>query len=302
MDRDNSTGSDRTPLGDFDMNTTASISTPRRGRLAAAFGATMTVTAMLLTAFASPAMADDVLELETVIDGRSVEGAGSSDPIVLDPVEQITVELTVRNPTDTAITVARVRLEGEAMGLTFLVYDTGTSFVIDARGQRTLVLPLDFFDLEDQATGFLSSSIKLYDANRDELASNDFVADVKGRTTSTLGLFAIFALVFTIIALGVLIWSISRRRLAANRALRGMQFVLVGIGVGLCLALGLAVLRIAAVPATASVVLIAIPTIGAFAVGYVLPGFLGGAVADDGDDEDDDDDDNVIDDAIRSAI
>lgn len=234
---------------------------------------------------AAPAGADDVLELDASIDGRSVEGAGSSDPIILDPNEDIIVELVVDNPTSSDIVVARVRLEGQAMGLTFLVYDTGTSFRIGAGATRTVELPLDFFDLEDAATGYLSSSLKLYDVDREQLAGVDFVVDVKGKATSTLGLFALFALIFTLIALGVLLYAVFRGRLSANRALRGAQFVLVGIGTGLCLALGLAVLRIVAVPATASVALIVLPTLGAFVLGYVMPGALGRWV----DDEDHDD-------------
>lgn len=253
----------------------------------------MSAALLLGMVWVPPAGADDVLELEAVIDGRSVEGVDSSDPIVLDPNEDIIVELTVQNPTGSDIVVERVRLEGQAMGLTFLVYDTGTSFRIGAGGSRTLELPLDFFDLEDAATGFLSSSLRLYDADRRQLASNDFVVDVKGKSTSTLGLFALFALVFTLIAIGVLVFAIVRGRLASNRALRGMQFVLVGIGTGLCLALGLAVLRIVAVPATASVLLIGVPTFGAFLLGYVLPGRDGQDEADDDldDDLDDEDDD-----------
>ncbi len=248
------------------------------------------IVAVLLLGPAAGAQSEPVLELESSIDGRDTDGAGNRDPIVLDPNEEILLRIDVTNPTPSAVQVDRVRMEGEAMGLTFLVYDTGVSFSVPAGATRAIEFPLDFFDLENQATGYLSTSIKLYTEDRTELASNEFVTDVRGRTISTLGLFALFALVFTAIAVAVLLWTIAKRRLSVNRAFRGLQFVLVGIGVGLCLAIGLAVLRIVAVPATASLILLLVPTVGAFALGYAMPGFLSSYA-----DEEDLDDGEVFD-------
>ena len=63
----------------------------------------------------------------------------------------------------TPVTVRYVRLEGKALGLTFLTYDLGVRTTLAPGEQTTLDTTLDFFDLESQATGYLGTSLRVYD-------------------------------------------------------------------------------------------------------------------------------------------
>ena len=220
------------------------------------------------------AQSTETVELTATIAGRDVAEADSEHPIPLEPREEIPLELTILNNSDDTVSVRYVRLEGKALGLTFLTYDLGLRTTLAPGEQTTLDAKLDFFDLEKQATGYLGTSLAVYDEDRRLLGTEDFVVDVQGNATSTLGLFAIVVLGVAIFSTTVLVLNTLRRRLPPNRFVRGVQFAVAGAAIGVTLSLGLSVLRITFADVEAWVPLVFIPTVVAFIIGYLAPGPL----------------------------
>ncbi len=240
------------------------------------FGALLAVA--MTVGLAGPAAA--LVEIEVELGGRDVTGADSKDPIRLDPRVEIPLALTLTNDGDVAEEVRYVRLEGQALGLTFLTYDLGVRTTLAPGEQTTVVTPLDFFDLESQATGYLGTSLRVYDADRRVLAEQGFVVDVRGRATSTLGLFAIAVVVVAVFSVTVLVANTLRRRLPVNRFVRGVQFSIAGAAIGITLALGVSILRVSFADVEAWVPLVFLPMVIAFAVGYLAPGPLSQSIRD----------------------
>jgi hypothetical protein len=226
------------------------------------------------------AQTTETVELTATIAGRDVADADSEHPIPLEPREEIPLELTILNNSDETVSVRYVRLEGKALGLTFLTYDLGLRTTLAPGEQTTLDATLDFFDLEKQATGYLGTSLAVYDEDRRVLGTEDFVVDVQGNATSTLGLFAIVVLGVAIFSTTVLVLNTVRRRLPPNRFVRGVQFAVAGAAIGVTLSLGLSVLRIAFADVEAWVPLVFIPTVVAFIIGYLAPGPLSRSIRD----------------------
>lgn len=220
------------------------------------------------------------LTITGTIGGRSITSADSDRPIPLDPTELIPVHLTIRNGGDQTEEIRYVRLEGKALGLTFLTYDLGVRATL-APGEHTEVdTALDFFDLESQATGYLGTSLRIYDPDGHVLGEQGFVVDVLGKTTSTLGIFAFIILGLAVFSTVVLVINTLRRRLPANRFVRGLQFALAGAAIGVTLSLGVSILRIAFADVEAWVPLVFLPTVIAFGLGYLAPGPLSRSIRD----------------------
>jgi hypothetical protein len=229
---------------------------------------------MLIAPGTKTAAAASVLEIDAVLGGRNVTSADSTNPIRIEPREPLPLSLTVRNTGDRVEEIRFVRLEGSALGLTFLTYDLGVRAQVRPGQQVTFDAVLDFFDLENQATGYLGTSLRVYDPQRQLLAEQDFVVDVRGKATSTLGLFALAVVVLAVISVVILVLNTVRRRLPANRFVRGVQFAVPGAAIGVILALGVSVLRIAFADAEAWVPLVTVPMMIGFALGYLAPGPL----------------------------
>jgi hypothetical protein len=220
------------------------------------------------------------LVVDASIDGRDLDSTSSSNPVRMDPREEIPLELEIRNDGDREESIRFIRLEGQALGLTFLTYDLGVRTTLDPGEETTVEAVLDFFDLEDQATGYLGASVRVYDDDRQLLGDESFVMDVRGETTSTLGLFAIAVLAIAILCVTVLVLNTVRRRLPPNRFVRGLQFAVAGAAIGVTLALGVSILRIAFADVEAWVPLVVLPTVIGFAVGYIAPGPLSQSIRD----------------------
>ena len=232
-----------------------------------------------MAVLATPALAEGV-EITGEIAGSDIEASDSTNPIELEPTQEIPIDITIRNTSDRPEEVRFVRLEGQALGLTFLSYDLGVRTTLAPGEQTTVTTPLDFFDLEDQATGYLGASMRVYDAERRELGSTEFVIDVRGKATSTLGLFAFLVLGIAVFSVTVLVINTVRRRLPSNRFVRAAQFALAGGAIGLTLALGVSILRIAFADVEAWVPLVVIPTAVGFLLGYIAPGPLSESIED----------------------
>lgn len=236
--------------------------------------------AVVLLGAAPPAMAAETLDVEARINGRDIAGADGRSPIELDPTQAVPISITLRNAGNRVEDVRFVRLEGQALGLTFLTYDLGMRTTLAPGEETTFEAELDFFDLDEQATGYLGTSLRVYDADRLLLGQEDFVLDVKGRTTSTLGLFAFAVLGIAGFSITVLVLNTLRRRLASNRFVRGLQFAVAGSAVGVTLALGVSILRIDFAEAEEWLPLVFLPTVIAFGIGYLAPGPLSLSIRD----------------------
>ena len=236
---------------------------------------------------------DDTLRVRSTIDDRALADASPGSPIRLDPQEVAVLTLDVENPGSAPAEIARVRLLGELLGLTFLTYDVRVGVVIEAGEQRSLEVPLDFFDLERQANGYLRASVRTYDAAGDQLSSEPLVLDVRGDVTSTLSLFAGLLFVLTVASAVRNVRDSMRGTLPANRFVRGLRFGLTGLGVGLVVSVAFSILRVFALPAAGWVPITLIATTAGFAFGYLA---TVGAAPSDGDDDEPWDDDERWDD------
>lgn len=226
------------------------------------------------------ARAADTIEIEAELAGRDIAAADSTDPVRIEPREEVPLILTIRNTGPEVERVRYVRLEGKALGLTFLTYDLGIRTTLQPGEETTLETALDFFDLERQATGYLGTSLRVYDTERRLLGSQSFVVDVRGNATSTLGLFAFVVVAIAIFSVTVLVLNTLRRRLPANRFVRGVQFGIAGAAIGVTLSLGVSVLRVAFADVEAWAPLVFLPTVIGFALGYIAPGPLSRSIRD----------------------
>lgn len=248
--------------------------------------ATMAAAVVLAVALAAPPASADDIDIEASINGVDLADASSSDPAELRPGPDNEIVLSATNTTDDEVTVGWLRVTGSVIGVNFLTYETTVGVPVAAGDSTSVQLPLEFFDLESQATGLVRAELTLYDLDREVVGSTKFIADVRGNATSALGWFALAILLFTLLTIASLAAAVYGRRLRSNRFTRGAQFAALGLGVGLLVTVGLSVVRIAAVPASAWVPLVLLPTIGTFILGYFAPGSLSEAVRDpDPDDE-----------------
>ncbi|MFK7916615.1 MAG: hypothetical protein AB8G14_00940 [Ilumatobacter sp.] len=215
----------------------------------------------------------DAIEIDAAIDGISLDAADASDPLPLS-TEESELVLTMTNVSNAPQAIRYLRLEGEMVGLTFLTYTTRVGVELAPGEQRTVAVPLDFFDIDTQAHGFLRSKLALYapGADRELLGTDEFAVDVRGSVTSTMALFAVLLLIVTAASLFVNLTGLARRTLPPNRFRRALRFAASGLGVGLLLTVAFSVLRVFPLPSVAWWPLLVIPTAVAFAAGYVAPG------------------------------
>jgi hypothetical protein len=242
--------------------------------------ATLGLLLVLLAYPKVPALAASTVEVEATIGGRDVATADSTEPIRIEPRRPVPLEVTIRNLSDQVEQIRYVRLEGKALGLTFLTYDLGVRATLQPGEETTVETALDFFDLDRQATGYLGTALRVYDGDRRLLGEQTFVIDVRGKATSTLGLFAVVVVGISIFSVTVLVLNTLRRRLPANRFVRGLQFAIAGASIGVTLALGVSILRVAFADVEAWVPLVFLPTVIGFALGYLAPGPLSRSIRD----------------------
>ena len=249
------------------MNTRRDRMKARPARLAAA---------ALAAAFLLGACGDgssDVVSVDASIDGVSLDEADAANPLPLS-TEESELVLTMTNTSDSPQSIRYLRLEGEMVGLTFLTYTTRVGVELSPGEQRTVTVPLDFFDIDSQAHGFLRSKLALYAPgdDRELLGTNEFAVDVRGSVTSTMALFAALLLLTTAGSLFINLKGLAQRTLPPNRFRRAARFAASGLGVGLLLTVAFSVLRIFPLPSLAWWPLLLIPTVAAFAAGYIAPG------------------------------
>lgn len=215
---------------------------------------------------------ESVLEIDATIDGITLDDADATNPLPLS-IDESELNLSMVNTSDTPQAVRYLRLEGEMLGLTFLTYTTRLAVELAPGETRQVTVPLDFFDIDSQAHGYLRAKLALYapGLDRQVLATDDFAVDVRGSVTSTMALFAflLFAATAASIALNVL--GLARGTLPTNRFRRALRFAVSGLGVGMLFTVAFSVLRIFPLPSVAWWPLVIIPTAIGFAIGYSAP-------------------------------
>lgn len=226
--------------------------------------------ALVLLPACSSSESSGALRVDARIDDTRLPDADSRNPVRLSPERSSVLALSLVNQTDEAVQVSHVRLEGDLLGLTFLTYDVRVLLDVPARGTRSVEIPLDFFDLDQQAHGYLRTHLRTYDEDRNRLSSDEFAVDVRGKPSSTMSIFALLLLAITAATAAYSLRDLARRTLPAHRMARGVRFLIPGLGVGLLLSAALSILRIFPLPTSGAVPLAVIPAVAAFAAGYVL--------------------------------
>lgn len=208
------------------------------------------------------------------LDGQRLDLSSSGDPIVLDPDKPSTLAMVMTNTTGGPLTVRQVQIRGSAFGITLLAYDVTINAKM-APGERTRVnVPVEFVDLGQQANGLLPATIRLIGADGAELGSRDFTIDVRGSATSLTAMFALIVAIATGASIAIIWIAVGRRRLPPSRWQRGLRFALVGLGAGVTLTLFLSLLLLVTPSGSVWIPLVAVPTAGAFLLGWFSPGPL----------------------------
>jgi hypothetical protein len=224
---------------------------------------------------------DSVIEIDATIDGIDLDVADAGNPLPLS-IEESELNLTMVNTSDTPQAVRYLRLEGDMLGLTFLTYTTRVAVELEPGETREVAVPLDFFDIDSQAHGFLRARLALYapGTERQLLATDDFAVDVRGSITSTMALFAFLLFAATAASIYLNVTGLARGTLPTNRFRRALRFAVSGLGVGMLFTVAFSVLRIFPLPPAVWWPLLIVPAAVGFGLGYVAPGA--------GDDIDDD--------------
>lgn len=204
------------------------------------------------------------------VDGQPTANASAKRPIRLDPRRESTIDVTIQNGAKKKITVSRVRLTGQLLGIDFLTYDLRTNIVVDPGATRNVTVPVEFFDLERQSTGYLRARVAILGDNREMLASTPFIVDVRGSWRSTSAVFALAILALTACSIGGNVIGWRRRTLPVSRVRRGVRFATSGLGAGLVITVSFSILRLFPFPTAAWVALLIVPAAVAFGVGYLL--------------------------------
>ena len=217
-------------------------------------------------AWASPASADATLSAK--IGDRTVTGGNRAVRL---PTERVPLTIDITNRDSTPITASSVRFAGKVMGLTFFAYEASIDVRIAPGATESRRITLDLASLKGQATGLLPASISVLDADRNELASQDLVVDVRGSLRSMYGTFGMLLAILTAISLVVALRALAAHRLSPNRWVRGLRFLVPGIGLGMVLVIVCSMLRIFAPTISRWGPLMLLCAGGLFLFGYLSP-------------------------------
>ncbi|MFD4428407.1 hypothetical protein [Nocardia sp. NPDC058497] len=190
------------------------------------------------------AAAEGSVSLAVSIDGREIATATEADPIRLDPNGSAEVEVSVTNAGSEPVTVRRIDLSGQVVGLTFYSFGTSVNRTVLPNSTERLSYSLDLSGLSEQATGLISGSVTAYDADDNVLAGAKTVTDVRGSLNSVYGLFGLALLILTVLAIADAALTVARHRMPPNRWQRGMRMLAPGLGIGLVLVFSLSALRV----------------------------------------------------------
>jgi hypothetical protein len=255
----------------------------RRAALVLWMGLLAALAGLLVSADASASASDQGgVAVSGRINGQSIADSSPDHPIHLSPKSPASMDLSIANDGDDAVTVARVELSGRVAGLTFYSFDTSVDLSVAPGSTERLSYSLVMSGLRGQATGLIGGSLEIYDTDGHSLAAQSLVSDVSGSIVSVYGLFGVALVLLTVLALADCALAIAFHRMPANRWRRALRTVTPGIGIGLVLVFSLSALRVW-VPAPSKWALLA----GAFAAAFFIAGYLTpNPAADDNDDDD----------------
>jgi hypothetical protein len=232
------------------------------------------------------ATAADNVTFVVKIDGEDVSKSSGSNPVAIDG--QVPLEVTIVNKSTKPVTVNAVRLIGRSIGATVFSSEIAIGAQLDPGESQTRTIQLDLRGITDQANGLFEGQVQLLDPNRNVIASEDAVWDVKGSMTSLFGLFAIMLLVVTIILTAFSFRDLATGRLSKNRWWRGVRFAFVGLSIGATILVWMSVLRLVAPRAVIAYPLLLVLGIAGFVLGSLSPDPTRGVEDEDDDEEDDD--------------
>ena len=232
------------------------------------------------------ASAADNVTFVVKIDGQDVSKSSGSNPVSIDG--QVPLEVTIKNGSGKDITVSSVRLLGRSIGATVFSSEIAIGAQIGPGETQTRSIQLDLRGITDQANGLFEGSVQLLDPDRNVIASQDAVWDVKGSMTSLFGLFAIMLLVVTVILTAFSFRDLATGRLSKNRWWRGIRFAFVGLAIGATILVWMSVLRLVAPRAVIAYPLLLVLGIAGFVLGSLSPDPSRG-IEDEDEDEDEED-------------
>ncbi len=220
---------------------------------------------------AAPAPAALVI-VDARIGARPLSSGTRSNPIAIDPHVRETLSMTVRNIGDSPGQVRFLRLSGSLLSVHFVHYEASVNVDVPPGETRTISVPGDFFDVDGVARGYVNASMQLVDQQRAPLATQRFVADVRGKVVSSVGFLFLEALAFALISIVDIIIGLYRRKLPRNRFVRAVLFALATSSTVVTIVIGAAMFRVALFATTTWVPAVLISAAIGFVLGYLSPG------------------------------
>ncbi|MFD4369725.1 hypothetical protein [Rhodococcus sp. NPDC058521] len=232
------------------------------------------VAALALVGFLLPlpaAAAAGSVSLAASVNGRDISTATETDPIVLDPDGSATIQVVVTNSGPEPVTISRIDLDGQVVGLSFFAFGTSVGLTVEPNTTESLVYSVDLAGLEEQATGLIRGTVTAFDERGETLASVSTITDVQGSLRSVYGLFGLALLILTVLAIVDAAFGIARQRLSDNRWKRGLRLLAPGIGIGLVIVFTLSAFRVWVPSGERWLLVILVFGGGFFALGYLSP-------------------------------
>ena len=209
--------------------------------------------------------------VDGTINGQALSSSSQSNPVRIYPLRPAKIVLTVQNHSSRPVRIATVRLSGQVMGLTFFAFDNSVAFTVPPFRSVTSRYSIPLVGLNGQATGLLNGSLSVLNPNQQTLASQGLVVDVRGSLSSVYGVFGLAVALLTVFAFALVLLELARHRLPANRFLRGLYFLVPGLGVGLVLVFTLSATRVFVPSVGHWVPLVVVSGIIFFVIGFLTP-------------------------------
>jgi hypothetical protein len=206
------------------------------------------------------------------IGDRSLMLPTRDNPIVMNPKVKQQLSITLENDGTDAVAVRYLRLTGRIMGVQFVRYQAEANVVVDPGKSHTISVLGDFFDVDGRSTGYMSATMQVVDEQRALLASQPFVADVRGKVVSSEGWLLLEVGVFGLVSVFEIVLGLARRRLPRNRFVRAIMFTLGAASVVIALTVAAAMARVALFGASSWVPALLIASGIGFVLGYLSPG------------------------------
>lgn len=227
------------------------------------------VAGLLGSAIAHAARED--VTVTATFNGRDIADASTAAPLRLEPGTLAKVDLEVTNNGERPLVVKRVELSGNILGLNFYRYVASTELTVAPGTTGSLSYQVDLTDLDTLATGLIRGDLEVSDDAGRVITTIPTVTDVGGSLWSVTGLFGLVLIIFTVVAFVRVGTAVARHRLPANRAQRGLRFLLPGVGLLLVLGFTASVLRLWTPPAGLWWAVTGIGAVVFFVLGYFSP-------------------------------